>query len=203
MSPYLAPARIEARAAELWQRFSLEPGFDVEALLDGLGLGLSWEPIPDDDGEGDILGQLVPGDRLVILNENHLDRLEARGRAQLRFTVGHEIGHSIFHVPEGFGNSQLLDGERTLCRDGSAAEIERQAERFSAALLIARDPLQKAMPAFPWSGWGHISSLAERFAVSGTAMRIRLEQLGWSYLDGGTPRSGPEPAPGQASLFGG
>ena len=202
MSDFIPPARIEARAAELWRRFRLEPGFDVEALLDDIELGLSWELIDDSAGSGDILGQLIPGKNLVVLNERHLDRLEARGRAQLRFTVGHEIGHWIFHAPGGFGSTQLFDGERTLCRDGSAARIERQAETFSAALLVPRDSLQTAIPEASWSGWGPVYRLAEKFAVSATAMQIRLEGVGWAHRgNDGKPRSGPEPVAGQRSLL--
>ena len=202
MRQFIPDARIEARSAELWRRFSLEPGFDIEALLDGLELGLSWEAIDDADGEGDVLGQILPGQRLVVLNENHIDRLEARERAQLRFTVGHEVGHWFFHVPEGFGSSSLFDGERVLGRDGSPASIERQAECFSAALLIARDPLRAALPTAPWSGWGPIRALAEQFAVSTTAMQIRLERLGWMHQGpNGAPHSGPAQSPGQDSLF--
>jgi Zn-dependent peptidase ImmA (M78 family) len=202
MSGFIPPARIEARAAELWRQFGLEPGFDIEALVDDLELSLAWETIDDTADEGDILGQLIPAQKLIVMNERHLERLEARGRAQLRFTIGHEIGHWIFHAPGGFGVSDLFDGERTLCRDGSMAPIERQAESFSAALLIHRDALQSALPETSWSGWRPVYGLAEKFAVSATAMQIRLQGLGWAHTDeAGVPRSGPEPPPGQDSLF--
>jgi Zn-dependent peptidase ImmA (M78 family) len=202
MNDFIPPARIEARAAELWRQFGLEPGFDIEALLDDLDLSLTWEMIDDTAGTGDMLGQLVPAQKLIVMNERHLERLEARGRAQLRFTVGHEIGHWIFHAPGGFGSSALFDGVRTLCRDGSTAPIERQAESFSAALLLHRDSLQSALPEGSWSGWGPVYGLAEKFAVSATAMQIRLQGLGWAHRDeGGRPHSGPEPTPGQESLF--
>jgi IrrE N-terminal-like domain len=204
MSDFIPPARIEARAADLWRQFELEPGFDIEALLDGLQLDLTWELLDDTAGDGDILGQLIPGRNLVVLNERHLERLEARGRAQLRFTIGHEIGHWLFHVPGGFGSSPFFDGERTLCRSGSAAQIERQAEAFSAALLVPRDSLQAALPQTSWSGWAPVYALAEKFAVSATAMQIRLEGLGWAHRpEDGKPRSGPEEAPGQGNLFDG
>src|ERR1700679_4354201 len=121
MSDFIAPARIDARAAELWRQFGLEPGFDIEARLDDLDLSLTWEMIDDAAGDGDMLGQLIPAQKLIVMNERHLERLEARGYAQLRFTVGHEIGHWIFHAPGGFGASDLVNGERTLCRGRAAA----------------------------------------------------------------------------------
>lgn len=200
---FIPEARIEARAAECWRRFSLRPGFDIERLIDALELGLSWEEIDDADEEGDVLGQLLPGQNLVLLNERHYERLEARGGAQRRFTIGHEIGHWILHVPGGgLGASPLFDGKRVLCRNGSRESIERQAEMFAAALLIPQNVLADELPAAPWAGWPSVDRLAEKFVVSRTAMRIRLERLNWMHLtDPQEPRSGPPPAEGQGTLF--
>jgi len=199
---FIPEARLEARAVELWHRHSLNPGFDVERLLDELELGLSWERI-DNQEEGDVLGQLLPNKRLVLLNEAHYERLEARDGAQRRFTIGHEIGHWLLHAPGGgLGSSPLFDGERVLCRDGSRQAIERQAEMFSAALMMPREVLQAQLPSSPWHGWGPLYRLAELFGVSPTAMQIRLERLDWMHLEEDEkPRSGPAPTPGQGSLF--
>jgi Zn-dependent peptidase ImmA (M78 family) len=200
---FIPETRIEARAAELWQRHDLQPGFDVERLLDQLELSLSWETIDDTNQEGDVLGQLIPGQRMVLLNERHLERLEKDNCAQLRFTVGHEIGHWVLHAPGGgLGASPLFADGRIWCRDGSGESIERQAEMFSAALLIPRELLAKVLPAPPWSGWPAVYRLAERFAVSPTAMQHRLAKLEWMHLgENREPRSGPEPKPGQGSLL--
>jgi Zn-dependent peptidase ImmA (M78 family) len=200
---YLAEVQIEAQAAELWRQHSLGPGFDVERLLDELELGLIWENIEDGDGQGSILGQLVASQGLVILNECHLDLLEKDGGRLRRFTLGHEIAHWILHVrgagPDAVG---LLDGDRTMCRDGSAASIERQAEIFSAALLIHRDSLRSAVPTAPWRGWAPVYRLADSFGVNVTPMAIRLEKLGWMHREAdGTPASGPGTDPTQGALF--
>jgi hypothetical protein len=37
---FIPQAHIEDRAAALWQRYRLTPGFDIERLLDHLGLSL-------------------------------------------------------------------------------------------------------------------------------------------------------------------
>lgn len=201
---FLAEAQIDARAAELWRRHALQPGFDIERLLDELELSLSWENVEDDDGEGSILGQLVPARRLVVLNERHLERLERNGGRLRRFTLGHEIGHWLLHGEgAGPGASSLFDGERTMCRDGSSASIERQAEMFSASLLIHRDALKDALPASPWRGWPFVYRLADSFLVNPTPMAIRLERLGWMHRDpAGIPTSGPAADPAQGELFG-
>lgn len=202
MNGYLAEAQIEARAAEVWRRHRLHPGFDVERLLDEIGLGLSWEEIDDRDAEGDILGQLIPGEAVVVVNERHLERLEKDRGAQFRFTIGHEIAHWRLHAPGGFGSSPLFDGRTVLCRAGSRESIERQAEMFSAALLMPRELLAEILPSPPWSGWSPVYGMAEQFVVSPTAMAVRLQGLKWAHLDGDRiPRSGPEPPPGQGSLL--
>lgn len=200
---FIPEAQIEARADELWGQHALEPGFDVERLLDDLGLSLVWE-IVDDEGETAVLGQLVPEQKLVVLNERHIERLEAKGGRLRRFTIGHEIGHWVFHADAArSGTISFFDGERIWRRDGSADPVERQAEMFSAALLIPKHHLLAALPKSPWRGWPVVYRLADTFLVNVTPMAIRLQKLGWMHRDDDdVPVSGPEPAPGQATLFG-
>jgi len=201
---FIAEAQIEARVAELWRQHSLAVGFDVERLLDDLKLDLCWEPLDDSDGQGAILGQLIPAKRLVVLNERHKERLEKDDGRQLRFTIGHEVGHWILHS-EGVGDGAeaLIADERTMCRDGSRESIEIQAEMFSAALLIQRDALRAALSEGAWRGWAPVYALAEKFVVTPTAMKNRLRGLGWAHLDeAGAPVGGPAPPDGQQSLLG-
>lgn len=190
------------RASELWQRHGLAPGFDVERLLDDLGLDLLWDEIPDGDG-GRVLGQLLPEQQLVILNERHRQALEEKRGRLRRYTVGHEIGHWTLHADAiRSGTLNLLDDERVWCRSGSQQAIERQAEMFAAALLIPKEPLLAVLPKEPWSGWPTVYRIADTFVVNVTPMTIRLEEFGWMHRDkDGTPVSGRRPA-GQATLFG-
>jgi hypothetical protein len=206
---FVAEAQIEARAAELWRAHGLEPGFDVERLLDLLDLRLLWEDVDDEvggigDGEGHVYGLLVPTEQLVILNERHRDALEEKGGRLRRFTVGHEIGHWIIHAKGiGLSSCSLFDGRRIHCRSKSTDSIERQAEMFSAALLMHRDILREALPSGEWSGWPTVYRLAEKFGVNVTPMAIRLERLEWMHRDrDDTPVSGPRPPERQESLFG-
>jgi Zn-dependent peptidase ImmA (M78 family) len=198
---YLAAAQIEARAAELWRDHALQPGFDIEQLVDALGLGLVWEDV-EDDGGGRILGQLVPDERTVILNQRHLDDLEARGGRLRRYTLGHAVGHCILHAAAARrGGVRLFDRGRTWCRDGSPDPVERQAERFAATLLMPREFVRDRVPTTPWSGWPTVYSLAEHFVVNATPMAIRLEELGLMHRVDGNPVSGVAPVPGQEALF--
>lgn len=199
---FIPEARIEARAAELWVRHALERGFDVEQLLDDLGLGLAWDVI-DDDGGGRILGQLIPDEKAVVLNQHHMDLLEKDGGRLRRFTVGHEVGHWILHAEDiRAGTLALFDGTRVWCRDKSQVPAERQAEMFSAALLVPQDRLRAVLPPSPWRGWPPVYRLADTFVVNVTPMAIRLEKLGWMHRDdNGVPVSGSKVPAGQGSLF--
>lgn len=197
---YIAEAQIDARTSDLWRRHSLTPGFDVERFLDDLGLGLVWEKV-DDTEDAVVLGQLIPEQKVVVLNERHIERLEEKDGRLRRYTVAHEIGHSVLHATD-LGSLSLFDGERIWCRDGSSDPLERQAEMFAASLLIPKDQLLAALPKDPWRGWPPVYRLADRFLVNITPMTIRLERLGWMHRDEqNVPVSGPAPAPGQPPLF--
>jgi Zn-dependent peptidase ImmA (M78 family) len=198
---FIPSSRIEACAADLWARHGLAPGFDVERLLDDLGLDLLWEDVDDQDGR--VLGQLVPARHLVVLNERHRHLLEEKDGRLRRYTVGHEVGHWILHAAAvRSGMLSLFDGDRIWCRDGAQDRAERQAELFSAALLIPREQLRAALPKTPWRGWAQVYRLANAFVVNVTPMAIRLEELGWMHRDqDGTPVSGPRQTAGQGLLF--
>lgn len=199
---YLPQKVIEARASEVWRRHGLSVGFDAERLLDDLGLDLLWEAIPD-QADGVVLGQLVPTEHLVVLNEEQRERLEKDGGRQRRFTISHEVGHWDLHSDAArSGTLSLFDGRRVLCREESPHPIERQAEKFAAALLMPWDQLRSVLPGAPWRGWRNVYTLADRFVVTPTAMAVRLEELGWMHRDDhGMPVSGRKVPAGQGSLF--
>lgn len=77
----------------------------------------------------------------------------------------------------------------------------RQAEHFSLCLRIPRDLLSDMLEeGWDFTRWGPIYRLAERFRVSGTMMRVRLEKLDVIEVgDDGKPR--PKPKPVQGGLF--
>ncbi len=195
---FIPDAQLESRASELWRRHQLEPGFNIDALLDALGLNLLWDELPHD-----VLGALKPAEALVILNDKRVADFEANPGWE-RFTTAHEVGHWIFHAEEArTGTLPMLEGGRTWCRDGSRDPAEIQADRFASYFLMPTDRLQPLLPIPPWQGWPPVYRLAERFRVTGTAMIVRLERGGWAHRDGnGTPRSGrrPEADTGQGTL---
>jgi Zn-dependent peptidase ImmA (M78 family) len=199
--PFIPAAVLDARAADLWRRHGLGPGFDAEALLDTLGLGLLWEVLPEQEGER-VLGALFANESRVVLNQSHLEELESNLGLR-RFTIGHEIGHWVVHAEAiRAGSIALLDNARTWCRSGAADPVERQAEMFAGRLLVPADRLREVLPASTWRGWPQVYELADRFVVTPSAMVVRLEELRLAHRDeAGVPRSG-QPAPeGQEVLF--
>ncbi len=86
-----------------------------------------------------------------------------------RFTLAHELGHfALKHHGESFRDPLNIFN--------SVMPKEREANRFAAELL---------MPGYLVNGLIHdaemvtVDALADRFAVSKPAMRIRLKELGW------------------------
>lgn len=104
---------------------------------------------------------LESGGRVILINPS--DSI-----VRQRFTIAHELGHALMHS----------DGvhERSGSKNYNASNyriIEVQANKFAAALLMPADIVTEAFR----SGL-ELAKLAEKFAVSQTAMRIRLETLG-------------------------
>jgi Zn-dependent peptidase ImmA (M78 family) len=197
---YIPESRIEAAAMELWMRYDLRPDFDVELLLDDIGLSLLWEDIPDRDGKR-VLGALQPNRGRILLNERYLHNLEGNPGLR-RFTLCHECGHWIYHCGAArSGTLPLMVGDRILCRDGSSHPMEQQANLFASYLLMPTGHLREAIPRRPWTGWRPVYGLAERFGTSAEAMIIRLERLEWAHRDEtGEPASGPPTVQGQGQL---
>jgi IrrE N-terminal-like domain len=199
---YIPDSVLENRAGQLWHQYNLVPAFDIEALADDLDLSLLWEEVRDDPAHS-VLGQLDPNDARIILNQRHFELLEAGGGRVRRYTIAHEIGHWLFHCNAArTGALSLFQDGRIWCRAGDAHPAERQAEMFAARLLMPSFTVRPLVPRTPWSGWKTVRTLADRFLVSLTAMRIRLEELGLAHLDpDGVPTSGQRTPTGQTQLF--
>lgn len=199
---FIPGAVLDARAAGLWRSHSLDVGFDCESLLDALGLGLLWDVLPEQDAER-VLGALIATESRVVLNEAHLEELEANVGLR-RFTIAHEVGHWLLHAEAiRAGSIPLAHGERTWCRSGATDPVERQAEMFAGRLLLPADRLRGALPGSGWHGWPPVYDLADAFVVTPTAMMVRLDELGLAHRDEtGQPRSGRPVPLGQGVLFG-
>lgn len=96
------------------------------------------------------------------------------------FTLAHELGHYFLHKEllrkDGglIDEDQQLDVAKILYRrdDAEYREVERQANRFAASLIMPRWLVVDA-----WNATHSVESCAKIFKVSQSAMSIRLSEL--------------------------
>lgn len=118
-------------------------------------------------------GLLLPAKRRIWVNATETRR--SAGRRW--FTIAHEIGHWRLHREIGDGvhvrfcRSDDVGGTSRHLKQ--AAAIEREANRFAAALLMPEDLVRREVR----DQGLNVLGLARSFGVSGQAMHIRLEAL--------------------------
>ena len=96
----------------------------------------------------------------IYTNANHSER-------RRRFTIAHELAHYIWHrhlIGDGITDDALY-------RSRLGGEIEREANRFAAKLLMPWNLIIESIE----QGIITVEDLAEKFDVSKSAMSIRLE----------------------------
>jgi Zn-dependent peptidase ImmA (M78 family) len=167
----------------------------AEHLLD---LRILWDVLPE-NRETPVLGGLDPVRGEIVLNEAEARRFAAFPGLE-GFTLAHEIGHWVLHVPAARRRQLLLPGMERM-RDstcgtgqGSAARREQQADRFAAYLLMPARLLLPRCEDFDLSRFPARYKLRDEFGVSITAMNLRLKELGY-----GTFNARDEYVPGRLS----
>ena len=130
----------------------------VDAIAEDL-CGLFVEEVADLD----VSGLLIPAERRVYVNG-------AEPPQRRRFTLAHELGHWICQCLEGTAAPTYCRAEE-VGLDPSVKALEREANVFAAELLMPEPAVRSA-----WNG--DPDACAERFDVSGEAMRWRLYNLG-------------------------
>lgn len=126
--------------------------------------------------QGRLSGMLDPAEMVVWV-----DRAEAgRSAGRRRFTIAHEIGHLLLHVPAS--REVFYDRPADIREiDGAGAEEgapelhrrEREANAFARELLMPETLLNQQAHATGFN----LPALAGRFEVSVPAMRLRLRLL--------------------------
>lgn len=144
-------------------------GLDVQEHADLLAL-----PGAPALAEGRSLsGLLFPAERRIYVNAVEARRSPGRRN----FTIAHELGHWHLHRGEGddahtrFCRADDVGGESRALRD--AVRIEREANRFAAALLMPEALVRDQAKLLQLN----VRLMAQRFGVSGLAMQVRLESL--------------------------
>lgn len=184
---------VEAAAARLLQRYGadfgpvLAPPVPFELLCDFLDLTL--EPRPLARTLPGVLGAISFSQRRILIDEGCV------ASTRYGFTVCHEIGHWELHrglatMPRLALAAEFGGGPVDLvCRDGERTVIEREADRFAAALLMPESLVRAAAAGLDVGDPVVLDQFSGRFGASRTAMRIRLEMLRlWPVVPAGQLR---------------
>jgi hypothetical protein len=117
-----------------------------------------------------ISGEIRPDGDVFVIRVNRHDPSKRQ-----RFTVAHELAHFLLHS-EHINNGISDD---VLYRSSLSDRREAQANRLAADILMPDDLVLASVEVAKEKGLGDlVLFLAEQFAVSEGAMRIKLEQLG-------------------------
>lgn len=173
--PFLSEEELEHRAAQTLDNAfvdGVDSNFplDVEAIVEFyLNYELSYtSQLPlGIEGETDWIQRKIRVSDVV------------KNDGRCRFTIAHEIGHIILHVPLFIAHERqtpIFASAHSLHQDG---RLEIQADRFAAHLLMPRNAVGTLYRSLNRpNGLITAEEVAETFGTSKQAAQIRLETLG-------------------------
>ena len=88
-----------------------------------------------------------------------------------RFTLAHEAGHYFLHRPL-LGPESIRCGQAAVVR-GEGLDIEKEADRFAACLLMPLDDFRKQLSPKEKPDIGKLTECADRYGVSLIALVLR------------------------------
>ena len=199
----------------LTSKLSLNERIKPDKIADFFDLGIVWEKIPA-DGDGIIAARIFPAQKLIEINKDFPRLMESRGLEA--FTIAHEIGHWVLHInqdeAEGLIQQQELnldiskENHSFLCRSINGAtstsnNMEWQADYFAGSLLMPRNLLEETRKGRNLQNWNHLQVMADDLGVSRSALKVRLEQIGWICIPKNSQQIhlGKEPCNTQGNLF--
>lgn len=158
--------RTEALAAGVAATFP----FDVESTVEFLfGFSLDF----DADLPRGVLGHVDAARRMICVSG------QVRHDGQRRFTVAHEVGHLVLHIPLLLAHQaqpRLFDLPRLPYGDRN---MEVQANSFASALLMPQQAMLESFGTQAAQGeWVDVHHVVDTFGVSYQAAEIRLKTLG-------------------------
>lgn len=158
-SDFIPLPRIERAACKLLmdygQKFGriAEPPVPVEEILEcQLDLAFEFDDLSARFGSDDVLGASYLDLRSVVIDTSLDPEEHPQHEGRYRFTVAHEIGHWVLHVPKIMAERNQLTlfdlGEPPppiVCRSSQAKEPrETQADIFAGQLLMPEDLVREA-----------------------------------------------------------
>jgi hypothetical protein len=147
------------------------------------GLEILWEDVPE-PANTIILGALAPRERRIVLNVRHQAFFDQYMGPE-RFTLAHELGHWIYDAdnPDQLRLNLEDDYQGRYCyhRDspGLSEDLrirELNANKFAAHVLLPEELVHRADI---HEVLNDLPATAKRWQVSRTALRIRLQDLGF------------------------
>jgi Zn-dependent peptidase ImmA (M78 family) len=157
------PSQLHAWAQSAWENLELEPPADLARVSDKLGIRVVKQMLP-----ADLSGVYVrtPSEVTITINNGMPPEHQ-------RFVWAHEIGHHLL----AHGSKCPITAD--LKRAGERNPIERQCDIFAVELLMPADKVREvAIELHHPEYHDKTRTIAARFGVSATAMRIRLRELG-------------------------
>jgi Zn-dependent peptidase ImmA (M78 family) len=190
-APWLRPETIEAKAQSRLSAYEAEfgevtaPPVPIEHLIEShLHLRIDWDVI-NEEGSDVILAYINPGEQKICMNESRRDHFEEYWGTET-FTFAHEVGHWDLHVTAvEFEQLSFLDIDKPrefLCRWNKYDRLEWQANRYGAALVMPKEIVVREIEGLDICQWPTLYRLKDRFNVTITAFRKRLEELGLIYV---------------------
>ena len=190
---FLTDSQLEGMAARLLIRYDSLHGavsslpVPVERILeDVLDLKILWDDILEPPSQF-ILAALDPSSKTVVFNESR--RTVITDTPGLYHTVlAHEAGHWEAHVDHGRWAQRPLSnlGRDYSCLYRSSGpgqgRREVQAHRFMGFLLMPSGLLIEAVKGVDLLSWPSLYGLRDRFQVTISALKVRLERLGLLYV---------------------
>jgi Zn-dependent peptidase ImmA (M78 family) len=153
----------EPRAHELRERYVATFGDEeFPTPVDAIAVDLLGLHISEADLDG-VSGLLYPARRRIVLNRDE-------PLARKRFTLAHELGHWICQCQDA-PEVEVYCRAEDVTLDPDARAVEREANIFAAELLMPESAVRGV-----WTG--DPDECADRFGVSGEAMRWRLYSFG-------------------------
>ena len=190
---FLSDAQLEGRANHLLSRYESlygtvsRPPVPVERILeDVLDLNILWDKVSEPPGQS-ILAELDSSLKTVVFNESRRTLItETPGLYQT--ILAHEAGHWEVHVDHALLAQSPLPGfehhMKWLYRGSGSVQdpLEVQAHRFMGFLLMPSTILLEAARDVDLLSWTALYRLRDRFEVTISALKVRLERLGLVYV---------------------